>query len=133
MNDISQWYGVLGVSRTASIKTIKEAYRELAQLWHPDRYVDDPELKARAEEEIKEINQAYGEIKAYLASKLNGGKEVESETISKTKIKQTQNTPQFYYQQGINFAESEDFDAALTSFAQAIKLNPDYLEAYHIL
>ena len=130
MNDIAQWYRVLGVTPTASLKTIKEAYRELAQLWHPDRYVDDPELKARAEEEIKEINQAYGEIKAYLASKLNSGGGVESEAISKIKIKQTQQTPQFYYQQGVSFAESQDFDAALTSFAQAVKLNPDYLEAY---
>lgn len=130
MNDIAQWYGVLGVNSTASLKTIKEAYRELAKLWHPDRYFDDPELKARAEEEIKEINQAYAEIKAYLASKLDSSGEVESEAISKTKIKQTQQTPQFYYQQGVSLAESQDFDAALTSFAQAIKLNPDYLEAY---
>ncbi|MEL7407687.1 MAG: DnaJ domain-containing protein [Cyanobacteria bacterium J06558_2] len=132
MNDISQWYGVLGVSRTASLKTIKTAYRELAQLWHPDRYIDDPELKARAEEEIKEINQAYAEIKAYLASKLNTGERTESSTSSaqRPQVHKTQQTPQFYYQQGVNLAEAQNFEEALTSFAQAIKLNPDFLEAY---
>ncbi len=31
MKDISQWYGVLGVSHTASPKTIKATYRELVQ------------------------------------------------------------------------------------------------------
>ncbi|MEM9508932.1 MAG: DnaJ domain-containing protein [Cyanobacteria bacterium P01_E01_bin.35] len=130
MNDIFQWYEILGVSRTASPKTIKEAYRELAQLWHPDRYVDDPELKARAEEEIKEINQAYSEIKAYLSAKINGTNNADPETKKQPNIKKTQNTPEFYYQQGVNLAEEQSYDDALTSFAQAIKLNPDYLEAY---
>ncbi|MEM7594171.1 MAG: DnaJ domain-containing protein [Cyanobacteria bacterium P01_A01_bin.83] len=131
MNDISQWYGVLGVSPTASPKTIKEAYRELAQLWHPDRYVDDPELKARAESEIKEINQAYSEIKAHLSAKVNAPDTV---VASKTKvhsiINKVQSTPESYYQQGVNFAEEQRYEDALTSFAQAIKLNPNYLEAY---
>lgn len=140
MKDISQWYGVLGVNLTASPKTIKAAYRELAQLWHPDRYVDDPELQSRAEEEIKEINQAYGEIKAYLAAKIDSNFQTDtrythsSKYTSKynrhSKINKTKQTPDYYYQQGVIFAEEQNYDDALTSFAQAIKLNADYLEAY---
>lgn len=136
MKDISQWYGVLGVSLTDSPKTIKAAYRELAQLWHPDRYVDDPELQSRAEEEIKEINQAYSEIKAYLAAKIDSNFQTDtrythsSKYNRHSKINKTKQTPDYYYQQGVIFAEEQNYNDALTSFAQAIKLNADYLEAY---
>ena len=134
MNDISQWYGILGVSLNASPKTIKLAYRELAQLWHPDRYIDDLELKARAESEIKEINQAYSEIKAYLAAKVNSNFEdnidLSFKSNRRSKISKTKSNPDFYYQQGVVLAEQKKYDEALTSFAQAIKLNPNYLEAY---
>ena len=133
MNDISRWYAVLGVSPTASLKTIKEAYRELAKLWHPDIYIDDPELKSRAEAEIKEINQAYGEIKVYLTAKLNDtfkSDHSKTESNQPSKIKKIKQTPEFYYQQGVTLANQENYDDALTSFALALKLNADYLEAY---
>jgi len=97
MNDISRWYAVLGVSPTASLKTIKEAYRELAKLWHPDIYIDDPELKSRAEAEIKEINQAYGEIKVYLTAKLNDtfkSDHSKTESNQPSKIKKIKQTPE---------------------------------------
>ena len=49
------YYDVLGVSRSASDKDIKKAYRKLARQFHPDV---NPGDKA-AEERFKEINEAY--------------------------------------------------------------------------
>jgi curved DNA-binding protein len=48
-------YSILGVPRDASGKTIKSAYRRLAQAHHPDRNHDD----RVAEERFKEISSAY--------------------------------------------------------------------------
>jgi molecular chaperone DnaJ len=49
------YYGILGVPRSATDKDIKAAYRKLARKYHPDV---NPGNKA-AEEKFKEINQAY--------------------------------------------------------------------------
>lgn len=49
------YYKILGVSSDADIKTIKEAYRELALKHHPDRNKDNPEHI----DKMKMINEAY--------------------------------------------------------------------------
>ena len=50
------YYATLGVSRTASEKEIKAAYRRLARKHHPDVNPGDK----KAEELFKEIGEAYG-------------------------------------------------------------------------
>ena len=54
-------YKVLGVSPNATDDEIKQAYRELARKYHPDKYRDS-DLSDLAEEKMKEINAAYEEI-----------------------------------------------------------------------
>ncbi len=49
------YYQILGVSRTASDKEIKQAYRRLARQYHPDLNPGDKSAEAR----FKEINAAY--------------------------------------------------------------------------
>ncbi len=49
------YYDILGVSRDASQKDIKKAYRKLAAKYHPDKNPDDKE----AENKFKEVGEAY--------------------------------------------------------------------------
>ena len=49
------YFKILGVSRNATDKEIKSAFRKLARKFHPDLHPHDK----RAESEFKKINEAY--------------------------------------------------------------------------
>ena len=60
-------YKVLGVSPDDSDEKIKQAYRDLARKYHPDKYANNP-LSDLAQEKMKEINEAYDTITKERAS-----------------------------------------------------------------
>ena len=134
MKDVAQSYAILKIPMNASPELSKQAYRKLAKIWHPDRYVNDPILRAKAENQIKKINQAYAVVKEhqeknYSTVQLNTARKSSYSTPA-TRVAKTQHTSEFYYQQGIDYLKSEDYNSALDSFGHAIKLNPNLLEAY---
>jgi len=49
----------LGLTQNATQMEVKDAYRLLAKVWHPDRFQGDEDLRLKAEEKLKEINSAY--------------------------------------------------------------------------
>lgn len=54
MSEKRDYYEVLGVDRAADERALKQAFRKLAQQYHPDVNSDD-----EAESRFKEINEAY--------------------------------------------------------------------------
>ena len=50
------YYGILGVQKTATDDELKKAYRKLAKKYHPDA---NPDNKKEAEAKFKEVNEAY--------------------------------------------------------------------------
>jgi curved DNA-binding protein len=55
--DYKDYYAILGVKKDASAEEIKQAYRRLAKLHHPDLHPESG--KSAAAEKFKEINEAY--------------------------------------------------------------------------
>jgi len=53
--DFKDYYGILGVSKTASPEEIKQAFRKLARKFHPDVNPNNKQAEAR----FKEVNEAY--------------------------------------------------------------------------
>lgn len=64
-DDTSLWLQVLGLEKGASQEEIRRAYRDLAKVWHPDRFVNNARLYLKAEEKLKEINHAYDRLRTY--------------------------------------------------------------------
>jgi len=60
--NLKNCYNVLEIQETASLSEIKQAYRDMIGIWHPDRYVQNPRLHEKATEKLKELNLAYNEL-----------------------------------------------------------------------
>ena len=57
--DLSQAYHLLGLSPGAPPDAVKAAYRDLAQVWHPDRFETNERLRDKAAQNLQRINEAY--------------------------------------------------------------------------
>jgi hypothetical protein len=65
MDDLNRYYEILELKPGASPEDIKQAYKDLVSVWHPDRFSHNLRLRQKAQEKLKEINQAFEEIEAY--------------------------------------------------------------------
>ena len=50
---------VLALKPGATAAEIKESYRDLVKVWHPDRFGSDLRLRQKAEDKLQQINDAY--------------------------------------------------------------------------
>ena len=62
MSESDKCYDILGLKTGATDDQIKQAYRDLVRVWHPDRFAHDPKLQGKAQEKLKEINAAYEQL-----------------------------------------------------------------------
>lgn len=68
-SDLNKYYELLGVAPGTSGRELKDAYRDLAKVWHPDRFAHDPRLQRKAQEKLKEINEAYERLSSGRAAR----------------------------------------------------------------
>jgi hypothetical protein len=55
---MKNYYKILEIEPTATLEQIKTQHRLMLHAWHPDKFPDG-ELKDKAEEKVREINEAY--------------------------------------------------------------------------
>jgi len=143
MPELNRCYEILGLKVGALPAEVKQAYRELAKLWHPDRF-SDPQQKLRAEEEIKQINQAYQSLKSHqpdlLTSPASGATPEavtpEHSAAPATSAPSTRvyasgaSAVEAFYNAGAEHVKGGRYHEAIENFSSAIKLSPTYAEAY---
>jgi COMPASS component SWD3 len=47
VDNIAKYYEILGLKTEASKEEIKQTYRDLVKVWHPDRFSHDPRKSMR--------------------------------------------------------------------------------------
>jgi len=67
--DIRQCFDVLELDSNANLDEAKQAYKDMVNIWHPDRFSNNPRLKQKAEDKLKEINEAYETVHSFLSLK----------------------------------------------------------------
>lgn len=65
-------FEILGLEPGASPEQIKQAYRDLVAVWHPDRHGANRRLQEKAEAKLKEINAAYQRLQGGSGSRSAG-------------------------------------------------------------
>ena len=56
---------ILGLPPGASPDDIRSAWRDLAKVWHPDRFAHDERLRQKAGDNLGRINEAYETLRDY--------------------------------------------------------------------
>ncbi|NJR25600.1 MAG: J domain-containing protein [Richelia sp. CSU_2_1] len=67
MGDIDRYYEILEIESGSSLEEVKQAYRDLAFVWHPDRYAHNDRLQQKAAQKLTEINDAYQHLLFFLS------------------------------------------------------------------
>jgi curved DNA-binding protein CbpA len=67
MADINRCYEILEIEPGSSLEEIKRAYRDLAFVWHPDRFAHNDRLQQKAHQRLTEINEAYQQLVLFLS------------------------------------------------------------------
>ena len=57
--DTKRYFEILELHPDASMDELRQAYKDMVNIWHPDRFPNNPRLKGKAEKKLKEVNQAY--------------------------------------------------------------------------
>jgi len=78
--EVARAYKVLGLYPGASKDEVKRAYRDLAQVWHPDRFEHNERLAQKAQRNLKRINEAFALLKDH---------EPTPEELSSSRLNQT--------------------------------------------
>jgi DnaJ-domain-containing protein 1 len=63
--NIDRCFEILELNPGASQEELNQAYRDLVNVWHPDRFSNNQRLQKKAEEKLKEINAAYEYIRSF--------------------------------------------------------------------
>ncbi len=63
--DIKKSFEILNLNPDASPDDVRQAYRDLVNVWHPDRFLNNPRLQEKAAHQLQEINLAYETVMAF--------------------------------------------------------------------
>jgi len=72
--NVKRYLEILELQPGASLEELNQAYKDLVNIWHPDRFAHNPRLKGKAEKKLKEVNQAYEALRPLLSSGSGLGK-----------------------------------------------------------
>ncbi|TVP57792.1 MAG: dynamin family protein [Nodularia sp. (in: Bacteria)] len=62
---IARAYRILGLQPTASFADVKKTYKTLVKKWHPDLFVNQPQMQKKADNNMRLVNEAYNTLADY--------------------------------------------------------------------
>lgn len=66
MISVEQYYKILELEPGATLEEVRQGYKDLALVWHPDRFLNHPRLQQKAHKKLQEINEAHEKLRSTL-------------------------------------------------------------------
>ena len=66
---LDEAFRILEIPPSATDDEIRSAHRDLTKVWHPDRFGNDAAMQRKAEEKLKQINEALEVIQSARAGR----------------------------------------------------------------
>lgn len=120
------FYAVLALPRNATEDQIRQRFRELARVRHPDRFRGTE--KEAAEREFQEITQAFN-----ILSDPERRRQHDSELARPGESSDPRQAGRAYLQRGIKAYKEKNFLEAADNFDRATKADPHNSQAWHHL
>lgn len=109
---MTKYYKILEIESGATLDDVKAAYRQMSQVWHPDRFNKSPSLLPKATEHMKEINLAYEKLQQHIAEK-------------------NRQAGLRAYESGIGHFTARRYEKAVEYFTKTTEVIPDHVEAFY--
>lgn len=107
---MENYYQILGLSIHASPRKIRDQYRKLAKIYHPDK-TSDPAEKAHYAEKFKEINEAY---------------EALSDVVRRANLGPKERKLDFLYRRGKKLFDQKKWTQAMIVFNEVLAIDSAY-------
>jgi hypothetical protein len=117
---INEHYRELDLKPGADMATVRDSYRQLVKVWHPDRFAHDPKLQLAANDKLKRINHAYESVVAFIEAGVSTDSEEQEPVLPRNAHKTP--SPQELYQLGIDRYYRRDYKNALDFFLRAAEM-----------
>lgn len=120
MLTLNACFAILNLTPHASAEEVRRAYLTLAKQWHPDRHL--PQDQTQAAEKFREVTAAYEQIKRHLEASpaVSQAVGLTVHTLSAEEL----------YEAAACLAEQGQYTEAIAQLSLAIRINPDFAEAY---
>lgn len=120
------FYVVLGLARNATEDQIRQRFRELARVRHPDRFQGAE--RVRADTEFQEITQAFNVL-----SDPERRRQHDSELARPGSDSDPKQLARAYMQRGVKAYKEKNFLEAADNFDRATKADPTSSQPWHYL
>ena len=107
MKKIIESRKLLGIDKSADLKELKSIYRNFMKEWHPDKFVDNRDMQAEAEEKSKAFIEAYHLLVSVAPETHEQQLEQYTEVVNSTKISDFQYKSQTLR---VNFADGSVYE-----------------------
>lgn len=123
---IIEFYRELDLEPGSNLASVRQSYRQLVKVWHPDRFGNDLKLQDVANDKLKKINFAYESLVAFIenGAKAESSSFPEAKRKTKSPPKPSSKTPAAsdIYSNGLRRYYARDFKGAVKCFSQAAEM-----------